>query len=428
MRLSPTVLASELTEQERRRGIGAIMISTFFAWGGFFLVIPLMAAHYVDNIGWAASSLGLVLAIRQLTQQGLATFFGPLCDRIGPKPLIVTGMLIRAAGFSAMAFSASFWPVVAATILAAFGGSMFDAPKEAALAALSRPATRQRLFATIGVISGMGTTVGTQIGAMLIKSDFRFVCLAGGCAYVVIFFVMLALMPNLGVSTSEGTPGGLMLPLRDRNFMLFLICLSGYWFVSSQLGLSISLAAIHVTGTDSAISWLYGVNAGIVVGLGYLLPRWLERWLTSLQMLIVGLGILSVGILMVGFAHGIGGLLLAAAVFSLGAVLSRPGQETVTANLASPTARGAYFGIALLSLAVGGGMGNYLGGVLYDLGERPGLALLPWTVFAAAGLLSSAGLFVNRRRFNVSYLTEDLHDLPSVAAEPAPELAIATQR
>jgi hypothetical protein len=27
-------------------------------WGGFFMVIPLIAVHYVENLGWAAAAIG----------------------------------------------------------------------------------------------------------------------------------------------------------------------------------------------------------------------------------------------------------------------------------------------------------------------------------------------------------------------------------
>lgn len=159
-------------------------------------MIPLMAVNHVDHLGWAAGSVGIVLALRQLTQQGLTTFFRVLCDRIGPKPLIVTGMLIRAGGFVAMAFSHSFWPVLGSALLAGLGGSMFESPKAASLAALSGPENRQRLFATVGVVSGMGTTIGTQAGALLIRADFAVVCLVSASAYVIIFLVMMAVMPT----------------------------------------------------------------------------------------------------------------------------------------------------------------------------------------------------------------------------------------
>lgn len=56
--------------------------------------------------------------------------------------------------------------------------------------------------------------------------------------------------------------------------------------------------------------------------------------------------------------------------------------------------------MASRSLAVGGGLGNYLGGVLFDLGEQGGFRLVPWVVFAVVGLISVAGLFLNREVFS----------------------------
>ncbi len=234
---------------------------------------------------------------------------------------------------------------------------MFESPKAASLAALSRPENRQRFFATVGVVSGMGTTIGTQAGALLIRADFAFVCLVGASAYVIIFLVMMAVMPNLSVSAGSSlhtTRSSTV--FRDRIFVRYLLVLSGYWFTSAQFGLTISLLATQIAGTDRAVSWIYAVNAAIVVGLGYFLPRWLERWLSPLGLLMWGLLVIAGGLLLIGFAASTPVLLIAAAVYSFGAVLARPGQETVTANLASPSARGAYFGVASLSLAFGEGL------------------------------------------------------------------------
>src|SRR5262245_11442786 len=94
-----------LTDAVRRRGLVVILIDTFFMWGGFFMVVPLISVHYVDDLGWAAASIGLVLAVRQLTQQGLTLPGGMLADRIGAKGLICVGMIIRACGFASMAWA-----------------------------------------------------------------------------------------------------------------------------------------------------------------------------------------------------------------------------------------------------------------------------------------------------------------------------------
>lgn len=411
-------MTGSLTESQRRRGILALMILNFFAWGGFFLVIPLVAVHYVDDLGWAAGTVGLLLAIRQFTQQSLTTLFGIACDRVGPKPLICIGMLIRAIGFAAMAFAETFPLVLGSLLLAGLGGAMFESPKNAATAYLSKPEERQRLYATIGVIGGLGVTIGTQLGAYLIRSDFATVCLASGSAYLIIFLVMLTLMPPIRVSVSASTSlGGLGLALRDRTFVRFLLLLTGYWFAWTQFSLTITLAATDITGTEAAVSWIYAVNTAITVGLGYFLPRWLERWFAPVDLLIWGTFILSIGLAVVGFATDTISVLVAAGVFSIGAVLARPGQETVTANLADPEARGTYFGVAALSLAIGGGFGNLLGGLVYDLGRSSGLPALSWLVFCGIGTATSIGLLLNKSRFSA------IRDRPSetrISATPAP--------
>ena len=66
------------------------------------------------------------------------------------------------------------------------------------------------------------------------------------------------------------------------------------------------------------------------------------------------------------------------------------------ANLASPQARGTYFGVAALSLAVGGGLGNYLGGTFVDLGRSLDAPALPWALFFLIGGGTALALWLNR--------------------------------
>lgn len=418
-----TIQLDALDDRQRRRGIAALAISTFFSWAGFFLIIPLVAVHYVDNLGWAAGTVGVVLAARQFTQQGLTTLFGVLSDRVGPKILICTGMLVRAAGFAAMGMAETFWPVLAAALLAAAGGSMFEAPKAAALAAFTTPENRQRLFAAMGVISGVGVTLGTQAGAMLIRLDFAAVSYTAASAYVLIFLAILTLMPNIAVSSgTTGSMRGMRLALADRTFMLFLLILSGYWFVWTQFSISVALAATEITGTESAVAWMYAVNSILTVVAGYLLPRLLERWLSPLGLLIAGTGTIATGLGLIAFARGFPLLLIAAGVYAIGSILARPGEQTVTANLASPQARGTYFGVAALSLALGGGLGNFLGGTFVDLGRSLDAPALPWIIFFTIGMASSACLWLNRRAFSAVRIEPAAPSPPAQAGmlEPTP--------
>lgn len=390
--------AADLSPDDRKRGIKAIMIGQFFVMGGFSMVIPLMAVHYVNDLGWAAATIGIILAIRQFFQQSITAFFGVLSDRIGPKPLLVAGMALRVASFIALGYSESFLPVFLASLLIGLSGSMFEAPRAAALAALATPETRQRLFASVGVAGGAGTAVGTQIGALLIRSDFLWVCVAGAAAFLAVFVVLHLMLPNFSVvSGPSGASSGMTTALHDRTFLLFLVLLAGHWFAWTQFGLTVTLAATEISGSESAVAWIYLVNTAVTIGLGYLLPRYLERWWTSLDLLIYGTAILGLGLFLIGGAGTIWWVLVAALVFSLGSVIARPGQETVTANLSDPRARGAYFGVAAWSLAVGGGLGNFLGGAIYDLG-REGNPALPWLVYGGVAFISANGLWLMRGR------------------------------
>ena len=84
-----------LSDRERRQALHALLALTFLSWGGFYLVVPLISVHYVEQLGWAAGAVGVVLAARQFAQQGTTLFSGIVADRVGAKRLIAGGMLVR---------------------------------------------------------------------------------------------------------------------------------------------------------------------------------------------------------------------------------------------------------------------------------------------------------------------------------------------
>ena len=380
--------------RERRRGLIVVLGTSFLMWGGFFMVVPLLSVHYVDGLGWAAGSIGVVLGVRQVVQQGLTVAGGALADRLGAKGLIVAGLLLRAAGFVWTARAETFSALLAATVLGAVGGALFEAPLAAGVVALTEEAERSRFFALQGVVSGLGMTIGPLVGAVLLGIDFAVVALTAAGCYLVCAGVTLVLLPTIRLATERrGLGHGLWLAMRDRPFVLFNGFLMGYWFMWVQLTISLPLAATAIAGTTAAVSWVYALNAGMSVLFQYPLVRLAERWLRPLPILVLGLAIMAVGLAGVAVAGGVASLLGCVALFSVGSLLATPSQKTVAAELANPAALGSYFGVGALALALGGGVGNVGGGVLYGLGRRWDAPALPWLVFAAVGLGVAAGLW-----------------------------------
>jgi MFS transporter, DHA1 family, multidrug resistance protein len=389
----------ELSTTSRARALYVLLAATFLMWGGFFMVIPMIGLHFINDLGWAASSIGLILAVRQFTQQGLTVFGGALADRLGVRVLILSGLLVRSLGFALMGFATNFVTLMLASLLAALGGALFDAPRNAAIAALTEDHNRAKFYALGGVIGNLGMTIGPLVGTLLFKTGFTTVALVSAACYVLTFLLTSVFLPNVKTS-SGGHPNkplaGLGVVFGDSRFVLFTVFLMGYWLMFSQFSIAISLAAVAVAHNKDAVSWVYTLNALMSVVLQYPVSRFLAGRVKPMQAVVIGMGVMAIGIGSLAFASNIVLFLFSLVVLSFGGVIATPSVQTTTAELANPKLLGSYFGVNALSLAVGGGLGNLVGGTLYQTSLQLELPWLPWVIFAGVGCLSTVGLaFLN---------------------------------
>jgi DHA1 family multidrug resistance protein-like MFS transporter len=110
--------------------------------------------------------------------------------------------------------------------------------------------------------------------------------------------------------------------------------------------------------------------------------------------LIAGIVIISLGCAAITWVTSFTFFMCCVAIFQLGVLLTRPSQQTITANLADPHRLGTFMGFNSLALAIGGGLGNLGGGYLMDVALAFHIPWLPWLVFGTTGLLTAAALAV----------------------------------
>lgn len=383
-----------LSRTARYRGLMLLIVINFMMYAGFFMVIPLVSVHYVQTLGFAAVTVGMALALRQLVQQGVSVGGGVLSDRFGGRGLITAGVLVRAAGFASLAFATTPPLLFFAMLLSALGGALFEAPSRAGIAALTTEDERARAFSINGVGGGLGMVIGPFVGSLLLDFGFSVVALAAAACFALIGAMSL-LLPPIETATDRSRLGfGLGLALRDRPFLIFTALLMGFWFMWVQLTISLPLAGERLANAADAVRWIYGVNAGMTVVLQLPVIGFMERWLRPLSILILGIALMALGLGMVALADSFPFLIGCVVVFTIGTLLATPSQQSVTAALADPRALGSYFGVNALALAIGGGLGNLSGGLLVDLANALQALALPWIAFAYIGLASAIGLMI----------------------------------
>lgn len=397
--------SNSLSSAVIRRGLNASLALWFLMNAGFFLLIPLLTVHFVDELGWAAAFVGLVLALRQFTQQTLTVFGGALADRVGAKRLIMVGVLVRTVSFVFIGFATTPYMLLAGGILAALGGSLFDAPNRALIATLAPEESLNDLYARVGILQNAARTVGPLLGSAVILVDFRLVGLVAAGFFFFSFFIAWVGMPDVPISTGkQRVLPGLHLVMRDRAFVTYTVFLMGYWFMWVQMSIALPLEAKALSGSNSSVGILFAINAVSALIMQIPVLRLAERFLQPMPMLIMGVLAMAVGLGSVIWVHSSGQLYGAVFMYALGTVLVMPNSQTVAATMANPAARGAYFGVNSLALAVGGGVGQALGGTAVDLAAALNFPPLPWVVSAAAGLIAAAGLlhFYNHNRCRVT--------------------------
>lgn len=383
-----------LVSQARSLGKYFLLLDNLLVVLGFFVVFPLISIHFVDQLGWAAVVVGAALGLRQLIQQGLGIFGGAIADRFGAKPMIVTGMLMRAAGFATMAMADQPWLLWFSCALSALGGTLFDPPRTALVIKLTRPHERGRFYSLLMMQDSAGAVIGALIGSWLLQYDFHFVCWVGAGIFVLAAGWNAWLLPAYRISTVR-TPmkEGMMRVLRDRRFLTYVLTLTGYYMLSVQVMLMLPIVVNEIAGSPAAVKWMYAIEAALSLSLLYPLARWSEKRFRLEQRLMAGLLLMTLSLMPVGLATSLQSVFTLICCFYLGSIIAEPARETLSASLADPRARGSYMGFSRLGLALGGALGYTGGGWMYDTGHAMNMPELPWILLGIVGFITLFALY-----------------------------------
>ncbi|MGA4838051.1 MFS transporter [Streptomyces sp. G45] len=398
------------------RSVQLLMVNQFTINLGFYMLMPYLAQHLSGSLGLAGWIVGLVLGVRNFSQQGMFLVGGTLADRFGYKPLIVAGCVLRTVGFATLGLVDSVPALLAASAATGFAGALFNPAVRAYLAA-DAGERRVEAFALFNVFYQAGILLGPLVGMLLTGVDFTVTCLVSAAVFAVLSAVQIRALPQRrGAATADGQQRQTVLAqwrgvLANRSFLLFATAMIGSYVLSFQVYLALPLEVRRVGGDGEsgtvAVALLFAAS-GLTTIVGQTrVTAWCKRRLEPGQALTAGLllmGAAFVPLLAVTPVpvpdHGAGRWLLAAAppvlaalLLALGTMIAYPFEMDTIVRLSGDRLVATHYGLYNTICGIGITLGNLLTGAALDAARAAGVSALPWLALLALGLACAASLY-----------------------------------
>jgi DHA1 family tetracycline resistance protein-like MFS transporter len=314
-----------------------------------FLVVSLDAASsgailpilpfYLREMGATPLVLGLVLGAEALSQFVAAPFLGQLSDRFGRRQVLLASQAGAVLSLSLLAVANGVVFILLARVLLGLTAANFSAA--AAYAADNSSSTTRRQ--AIGVLSaglGLGGIIGPSLSSYL--SDIELTApIYAALALSTISTAATAIWLKGGhaAARSIGEVGeaeavrqkvsfrSILASPVIRVLVIALLChYFAYGMFSSQLAVFLGNTFAwngHAFGPKE-LGYILTADGTINIVVQLFLLRWLGRYFTERNLIVLIFGILVVGYLIAGMATGIAALALAVLCVSSGVALARP--------------------------------------------------------------------------------------------------------
>ena len=377
-----------------------LMVNQFAINLGFYMLMPYLADHLAHGLGLAAWTVGLVLGVRNLSQQGMFLVGGTLADRYGCKPMILAGCGLRTVAFGLLAVASSLPVLIAASALTGLAGALFNPAVRAYLAAEAGEERRVEAFAAFNVFYQAGILIGPLAGLALLAWDFGAVCAVSALIFGALAVLQARALPARPPADRGAEPAWRAVAAdwrtiaANRPFLLFAAAMSGSYVLAFQVYLALPLRARELFGerTGLVTGAVFAVSALAALSGQLKLTAWAKRNLSGPRAIVYGLMVMGAAFLPLlpgsyDVVVGVGALALCAALLAWGGALLYPFEMDTVVRLSGDRLVATYYGAYNTVSGIAISLGNLAVGALFDTGVR----WLPWAALAGTGVLC-AGL------------------------------------
>lgn len=388
-----------MTATTKKSQLAIIFFTVFLYLVGFGVVIPIIPI-LSKNFGATALQTGLLLSVYSGMQFLFSPFWGRLSDRMGRRPILLFCLVGEGLSYILFAWARSLeWLFVARILAGFFGASISTA--SAYISDITPKQERSKGMALIGVAFGLGFVVGPALGGGLaawghhidptphFDTSFAFLWVAGLCLMNFLFglkFLKESLSEQSESAAKKKRLSAMWYYLNKKTMgpLMTVFLLSSLAMSGMEATLILFMGEkFHWDVKQVSFGFAY-IGVIIIFTQGFLvrrlLPKWGERKVLRLGLLLLGTGITGIAI-----ANTIPMMAVTMTLLSLGNGLSNPSTLGSISLLADSSEQGSALGVTQSMASLGRIIGPALGGALYG-------SVAMTAPFWVSGLMAFVGL------------------------------------
>jgi MFS family permease len=357
-----------------------LFLTIFVAILGLSVLFPVLAPLSValglrpDQVGWFST-------IYSLMQVLTAPIWGRRSERVGRKPVLITGLLGYGISFAAFGVFAhlglhhllSGLPLFALLLLArGIGGSLSSATlptAQAYMADLSDAGGRSAAMGMIGAAFGLGIVFGPALGGLLSELGLLApIYFSAGLALLVALFAWKKLKESRpqGAATRADYRPALRFAVWTFLITAALYTLASVgmeqtigFYIQDQLGLRGTAAVQNI----AVILSIFGFSGAAIQG-GAIRP--LSRRFGQIKLIWAGLLIMAAGMFAVPATHSFLAITSALILIAVGSSLIAPNLTAAISLQVGPDLQGTVAGMSSSALGLGRMLGPVIGTTLFQ--------------------------------------------------------------
>ena len=351
--------------------------------GGMTLSLLLVYLH--DMRGFTNTFGGFLLAWGAIVSIIASTPMGALVDRIGPKKVMIVGLLLNSAAAFSLAFVTTHLHVILALTAINIAGQAIWPSQSVVLTRVTPEENRSKIFGLNFMLLNLGLGLGGLIGSLIIQEgslrSFQWMYWIDAATFLIYLGIILSLHGE-GLDKYEPKADELEQgTYRDLFKIKPLVLLGTGGIILFTFGYGVIQAGVPIFATQFlglSPKWLgliFGVNTIAIFTLQPLVMRILERY--SKYNALVAIGIIwSASWIFVGIspllplvASGLA-LCMSQLVFAVGEMVQAPVIPTLANELAPEHIRGRANAFMSLQWSISGVAGPAITGLMLGADQQ----------------------------------------------------------